>query len=112
MKYVLCSNGLMETVQSLNRNWIDDTYFSLYRPIRPGEKSEGYVRGEMSEYHPKHLNIHLSGCRWESGSTSVRGPVTGDSFGLLRIVLLTGVIYLLFLETFNIIKASAESASE
>jgi len=33
--------GLMEIVRSLNRSWIDDTYFSLYRPIHP----EGKVRG-------------------------------------------------------------------
>ena len=27
--------GLMEIVQSVNRNWIYDSYFSLYRPIHP-----------------------------------------------------------------------------
>jgi len=31
--------GLVEIVRSLNRSWIYDTYFSLYRGIRPGEKS-------------------------------------------------------------------------
>ena len=38
---------LMEIVLSvkLNRSWIDDAYFSLYRPIHPGEKSGGW---EMS----------------------------------------------------------------
>ena len=47
MKHVLCSNGswiLMEIVRSLNRSWIYDTYFSLYRAIHLGEN----VRGEMS----------------------------------------------------------------
>jgi len=33
--------GLMEIVLSLNRSWIYDTYFSLYRPIHTGEKSGG-----------------------------------------------------------------------
>jgi len=33
--------GLMEIVQSLNRSWIDDIYFSLYRPIYPGEMFGG-----------------------------------------------------------------------
>src|SRR6218665_4199975 len=36
--------GLMETVRSVNRSWIYDSYFSLYRPIYPG----GNVHGEMS----------------------------------------------------------------
>jgi len=34
--------GLMEIVLSVNRSWIDDAYFSLYRYIHPG----GKVRGE------------------------------------------------------------------
>ena len=38
--------GLIEIIRSLNRSWIDDAYFSLYRPIHPGRK----VRGEMSGY--------------------------------------------------------------
>jgi|SRR6218665_818435 len=33
--------GLMEIVRSLNKSWIYDTYFSLYRPIHLGEKSGG-----------------------------------------------------------------------
>jgi len=28
--------GFMEIVLSINRSWIDDAYFSLYRPIHPG----------------------------------------------------------------------------
>src|SRR6218665_718635 len=38
--------GLMEIVRSLNRSWIYNTYFSLYRAIHPGRN----VRGEMSGY--------------------------------------------------------------
>ena len=38
--------GLIEIVRSLDRNWIYDTYFSLYRAIHPVVK----VRGEMSGY--------------------------------------------------------------
>jgi len=40
----------MEIVRSLNRSWIDDTCFSLYRPIHPGEKTGGNSPGEMSGY--------------------------------------------------------------
>jgi len=36
--------GLMEIVRSVNRSWIDDNYFSLYRPILPGVN----VREKMS----------------------------------------------------------------
>ena len=36
--------GLVEIVRSVNRSWLYDSYFSLYRPIHPG----GNVRGEMS----------------------------------------------------------------
>ena len=36
--------GLMEIVRSMNRSWIYDTYFSLYRAIH----SVRNVRGEMS----------------------------------------------------------------
>jgi|SRR6218665_2380557 len=32
----------MEIIRSLNRSWIDDTHFSLYRPIHP----KGKVRGK------------------------------------------------------------------
>ena len=39
----------MEIVRSVNRSWAYDSYFSLYRPIHPGEMSGGNVRGEMSE---------------------------------------------------------------
>jgi len=31
--------GLMDIVRSVNRSWIYDSYFSLYRPIHPGEMS-------------------------------------------------------------------------
>jgi len=31
--------GLMEIVLLVNRSWIDDAYFSLYKSIHPGEKS-------------------------------------------------------------------------
>jgi len=55
MKHVLSSMeaGLMEIVQSLNRSWIDDAYFSLYRStcIHPGGKFWGELSGrEMSGY--------------------------------------------------------------
>ena len=33
--------GLMEIVRSVNRSWIYDTSFSLYRAFHPGEKSGG-----------------------------------------------------------------------
>ena len=36
----------MEIVMSVNRSWIDDAYFNLYRPIHPGENSGGNVRGK------------------------------------------------------------------
>jgi len=36
--------GSMKIVRSLNRDWIYDTYFSLYRAIHPGEKSGGNVQ--------------------------------------------------------------------
>jgi len=47
--------GLMEIVRSVNRSWAYDSYFSLYRPIHPGEMSGGKcpggnVRSELSEY--------------------------------------------------------------
>jgi len=31
----------MEVAQSVNRSWICESYFSLYRPIHPGEMSGG-----------------------------------------------------------------------
>jgi len=37
--------GLMEIVRSLNRSWIYDTYFSLYRAIHPGGKVRGKYPG-------------------------------------------------------------------
>src|SRR6218665_3564936 len=33
--------SLMEIVRSLNRSWIYNAYFSLYRPIHPGGKVQG-----------------------------------------------------------------------
>jgi len=36
--------GLMETFRSLNRSWIYDTYFSLYRAIHLGGSPGGNVR--------------------------------------------------------------------
>jgi len=36
---------LMEIVRSLNRSWIYNTYFSLYRAIHPGEKFGGKMFG-------------------------------------------------------------------
>jgi len=38
--------GLMEIVRTLNRSWICDAYFILYRPVHLGKSP-----GEMSEYH-------------------------------------------------------------
>ena len=44
--------GLMEIVRSVNRSWIYDTQFSLYRAFHPGGKSGGgKCPGELSEYH-------------------------------------------------------------
>src|SRR6218665_2086970 len=43
--------GLIDIVRSVNRSWIYDTYFSLYRAFHPGGKVRGgNVRGEMSGY--------------------------------------------------------------
>ena len=39
--------GLMEIVRSVNRSWIYDSHFSLYRPIHPGG---GKCPGELYEY--------------------------------------------------------------
>src|SRR6218665_3174980 len=52
--------GLMEIVRSLNRSWIYDTYFSLYRAIHPGE----FGGGEMSGYLVKPMGFSLS-CRYD-----------------------------------------------
>src|SRR6218665_3064571 len=41
MFFVQMEAGLMQTVRSLNRSWIYDTYLSLYRAIHLGEKSRG-----------------------------------------------------------------------
>src|SRR6218665_498775 len=49
MFFVEMEVGLMEIVQSVNRSWIYDSYFSLYRPIHPGEMSVG----ELSKYRLK-----------------------------------------------------------
>ena len=49
----------MEIVRSVNRSWIYDSYFSLYRPIHPGEMSGGNVRAELSEY-PIPLRVGVS----------------------------------------------------
>ena len=60
----------MEIVWSLNRSWIYDTYFSLYRAIHsirgesPGEMSGRNVRGEMSGYLVKYSpRLVLRQCR-------------------------------------------------
>src|SRR6218665_393951 len=43
--------GLMDIVRSVNRSWIYDTWFSLYRAFHPGGKVRGgNIRGEMSGY--------------------------------------------------------------
>src|SRR6218665_1549663 len=42
--------GLMDIVRSVNKSWIYDTYFSLYRAFHPG----GKVRGELSGYRLSH----------------------------------------------------------
>ena len=48
MKHVPCSSGtLMEIVRSLNRSWIYDTYFSLYKAIHPGESPGGISEGNV-----------------------------------------------------------------
>src|SRR6218665_2130980 len=41
MFFVQREAGLMEIVRSLNRSWICDTSFGLYRAFHPGEKSGG-----------------------------------------------------------------------
>jgi len=51
----------MEIVRSVNRSWIYDSYFSLYRPIHPG----GNVRGENVRGHCPNTVIRPS-CVWLS----------------------------------------------
>jgi len=53
MKHVFCSNGSWIDVNNwvLNRSWIYDTYFSLYRAIHPREKSGGNARRKVSGYN-------------------------------------------------------------
>src|SRR6218665_2689367 len=48
MKHVLSSNGswIDENSWSINRSWIFDTYFTLYRAIHPG----GNVRIPVESY--------------------------------------------------------------
>src|SRR6218665_2082202 len=41
MFFVKMEAGLMKIVRSVNRSWIYVSYFSLYRPIHPGEMSGG-----------------------------------------------------------------------
>ena len=43
----------MKIVRSVNRSWIYDSYFSLHRPIHPGEMSGGEMSGGLSEYRRK-----------------------------------------------------------
>ena len=43
--------GLWEIVRSVNRSWIYDTYFSVYRAFHPGERSGEMSGGGMSGYH-------------------------------------------------------------
>ena len=43
MFFVETEAGLMEIVRSVNRSWIYDSYFSLYRPIHPGGKCPGGI---------------------------------------------------------------------
>ena len=39
---------MMDIVQSVNRNWIYDTYLSLYRALHPGGKvRQGNVWGDV-----------------------------------------------------------------
>ena len=72
--------GLTEIVRSLNRSWIYDTYFSLYRAIHPGEKSGRNVRGEMTEYP---LNINTPSCTisaTEYGLSLIGLPMSGSQW--------------------------------
>jgi len=41
----------MEIVRSVNRSWIYDSYFSLYRPMHPRGNVRGNCPGEFFEYH-------------------------------------------------------------
>jgi len=78
--FVQMEAGLMETVRSLNRSWIYDTYFSFYRAIHPGEKSGAKCRGGNVRIPIKHANVHSCRCcfyraaflsRWSLGSCRV-----------------------------------------
>jgi len=48
--FVQMEAGLMEIVRSLNRSWIYDTYFSLYRAIHPEKAQRKKCPEEMSGY--------------------------------------------------------------
>ena len=48
MLFVEMEAELMELVRPVNRRWIYDTYFSLYRAIHPG-KSPGECPGECPD---------------------------------------------------------------
>ena len=53
--------GLTEIVRSVNRSWIYDGYFSLYRPIHPG----GNVRGgivRIPVHHAKRGARNFESC--------------------------------------------------
>jgi len=65
----------MEIVRSLNRNWIDDAYFSLYRPIHPGEKSGGEMSGGKcpDTLETNHGSAHLLRLS-ETAFVPVAGP--------------------------------------
>src|SRR6218665_3304088 len=52
----------MEIVQSANRSWIYDSYFSLYRPINPVDMCGVNIRGELSEYPSQHVAQRNSPC--------------------------------------------------
>src|SRR6218665_535383 len=52
--------GLMKIVWSVNRNLTHDSYFSLCRPINPGEKSGENVLGkspDTSMYNIMHVSL-------------------------------------------------------
>ena len=49
--------GLMEIVRSVNRSWIYDTQFSLYRAFHPGEKSGGKCPDTVYTYIHIHRRI-------------------------------------------------------
>jgi len=51
--------GLTEIVRSVNRSWIHDTWFSLYRAFHPGGKVRGGMSDEMSGYHRISVQFRL-----------------------------------------------------